>query len=320
MLVFNKDSRKNIFLAPMAGVTDRAFRMIVDSFGTSSVCSEMVSAKALVYGDKKTVNIMSRDDYSCFYGVQIFGHEPDYMSEAVKLINNVDFIDINMGCPANKIIKNHDGGSLLRDIKLIEKIVRTVVYSSSVPVTVKIRAGFDEDSVNAVEVSKAVESSGAYAICIHPRTVVQQYSGSADYDLIAQVVESVNIPVIGCGDITSPEDAEKMIQRCGVSAVMIGRACLGRPWFLKEVLNYFKGIDSNEFYVDKFSTAENHLRLLVQYKGEPVGVMEARKHIAWYFKGEKGANVLKQKAHKAHTLDQMIDVINEARYRSSVAI
>lgn len=301
----------------MAGVTDRAFRIMVDSFGASAMYSEMVSAKALVYGDKKTFSLMERDDYSAFYGVQIFGHEPEYLAEAARIISNVDFnvdfIDINMGCPAAKIIRNNDGGALLKDIRLIEKIVKVVSLACDVPVTVKIRSGFDDMSINAVDAAKAAEAGGAYAVCIHPRTVIQQYSGSADYSLIGRVAAEVGVPVIGSGDIICVYDAEKMLRECGVSAVMIGRAALGRPWFLREVMDYLSGMECKSPCTDKFSAAERHLRLLAEYKGETVGMLEARKHIAWYFKGEKGANVLKQKAHKASTLRQMLDIVGEAR-------
>lgn len=315
VLSFDK-SNFSVFLAPMAGVTDRAFRAVVDSFGSSAMCSEMVSAKALVYGDKKTFSLMERDDYSAFYGVQIFGHEPDYLAEAARIITNVDFIDINMGCPAAKIIKNNDGGALLKNVRLIEKIVKAVRCASSVPVTVKIRSGFDSSTVNAVDAAKAAEAGGASAVCVHPRTVKQQYSGKADYSIIGKVSAGVSVPVIGSGDVICVNDAARMVNDCGVSAVMIGRAALGRPWFLKEVMNYLSGSDGGVLCADKFATAEKHLKLLAEFKGETIGMLEARKHISWYFKGENGASALKQKAHAASTLQQMLDIIGEARERS----
>ncbi len=291
-----------LFLAPMAGVTDSTFRTICKSYGASAMCSEMVSAKGLYYNDKKTHELMHIEENNHPCAIQIFGSDPDIMAQIVPKVekSGCDFIDINMGCPMPKIVNNGDGSALLKNPELVGKIVKSVSDAATVPVTVKIRKGWDEANVNAVEVAKAIEENGALAIAVHGRTRMQFYGGVADWDIIARVKEAVKIPVIGNGDIFSVDDAKRMLNHTNCDAFMIGRGAQGNPFIFKQITEFLEygEVKTYPSSRDKIEAALYHARMLVKDKGERRGVMEARKHIAWYIKGLSGAAKLKTEVFK----------------------
>ena len=281
--------KNQIVLAPMAGITNSAFRRICKEFGCGLVYAEMVSDKAICYNNKKTMDMLYMTDYERPLAQQIFGSDEESFVEAAKLIEekmHPDIIDINMGCPVPKVaLRAQAGSALLKDPDKIKKIVKKVVDAVSVPVTVKIRSGWDSNSINAVEVAKKVEEAGASAICVHGRTRSQGYSGKVDLDIIKEVVEAVNIPVIGNGDVKTPEDAKHMLDYTGCQAVMIGRGLLGNPWLVKECINY---LDTGKYQrkitkEDKINMCIKHLNYLKDVKNEKLAVLEIRNHIGWYF-------------------------------------
>jgi len=304
----------NIFLAPMAGVTDLAFRTICKEMGAGLVYTEMVSSKGLYYGDVKTKGIADVNEEERPVAIQIFGSDADIMSYVVKekinLRNDIDIIDINMGCPAPKIVKNGDGSALLKVPSLIRKIVREVVKVSTKPVTVKIRKGWNASNINAVEIAKIVEEEGAKAITIHGRTRDMFYSGEADWDVIKDVKENVSIPVIGNGDIFTAEDGIRMLEYTNCDAIMIGRGARGNPWIFKNILELIEGKEimypTNE---EKIKKVVKHLELLCSIKGEHIGVREMRKHINWYIKGMKNSSQLKNQINTIETKEEMIKTL-----------
>ena len=304
----NVEISNNIFLAPMAGVTDMPFRRLCKEFGAGMIYTEMASSKAVHYGSEKTKGIYEVFEDERPIGIQIFGSDPDVMAEtASELSEYADIIDINMGCPANKIVKNGEGSALMKNLKLAEEIITKVVRASRVPVTVKMRKGWDDTHVNAVELAQIAESSGAKLITVHGRTREDMYSGEADLDIIKKVKDSVRIPVIGNGDITSGEKAKRMFEVTGCDGIMIGRGAQGNPWVFKSILEYLeKGIVLPEPDInDKINMALKHLKLSKEYKGEYVAVREMRKHIAWYLKGVPGNSQLKETINREDNIEEV---------------
>lgn len=289
MKIGNVQLESPVILGPMAGVTDRAFRLICRSFYKGLMVSEMVSAKAYVYKDRKTEGLMVLDDEEHPVAIQMFGSEPSDLAALMRYLNDhpTDLVDINMGCPAPKIVKNGDGSALMQDPKRIEAIIKAVVAVAEKPVTVKFRKGWGPDSVNAVEIARIAEASGASAVTVHGRTRDQFYSGKADWDIIRQVKEAVKIPVIGNGDVFSIEDAIAMKEQTGVDGIMIARGAQGNPWLLRQVEHYLlKGeVLAMPTPAEKVEIACKHFEKLQEFKGEHVGLLEMRKHAAWYLKG-----------------------------------
>lgn len=315
MKIGSIETLNNIFLAPMAGVTDMPFRRICKKYGAGVVYSEMISAKGLFYNDKKTAELMqiSSDERPC--AIQIFGSDPNIMAEIIPKVMayNPEFIDINMGCPTPKIVNNGDGSALLKNPALIGKIVRAVSDASSMPVTVKIRKGWDDGSVNAVETAKIIEENGASAIAVHGRTRAQFYSGEADWDIIRQVKQTVKIPVIGNGDIWNAEDAKRMMEYTGCDAVMVARGAEGNPFIFRQINELFK-TGSVSYYPtaqERIMQAIEHTEALAEFKGEERGVKEARKHIAWYIKGLPNASSVKGEIFKVSDVASMKNILTE---------
>ncbi|MGN1330527.1 MAG: tRNA dihydrouridine synthase DusB [Clostridia bacterium] len=285
----------NLILAPMAGITDLAFRKLCKENGAGLVETEMVSSRAIVYNDEKTLKMLNTEGEERPISMQIFGNDPEIMAESAKFLNDkADIIDINMGCPAPKVVKNGDGSRLLLDLDLVSEIVKSVVSVAKVPVTVKIRKGWDEEHMVALEAARVIEKAGASAIIVHGRTRSQFYSGKADWEIIKKIKESVNIPVIGNGDIIDGKSAREMFETANVDGIMIGRATLGNPWIFKEIIAYLSGVNfvkpSNE---DVLNTILLHYNMLIQEKGEYTAVREMRKHVAWYVKGMRNATIIR---------------------------
>ncbi len=315
MKIGNVELESNILLAPMAGVTDKAFRMIVKPFGPALMYTEMVSGKGLFYKSKKTVDLLTADESEKPVAVQIFGHDADIMAEIANsaLEYGAAVIDINMGCPAPKIVNNGDGCALMKSPETAAKVISAVCRAVDVPVTVKFRAGWDDKSINAVEFAKIAEQSGASAVTVHGRTREQFYSGTADLDIIKAVKAAVKIPVIGNGDIIGGGSAAHMLEYTGCDGIMVGRAAEGNPWIFKEISAYLKDgtVLPPPDLDERREVALKHLGLLVEFKGERRGVLEGRKHMAWYFKGVSGGAVLRTALNKAQKYDEMCGLINE---------
>jgi nifR3 family TIM-barrel protein len=302
MYIGNVKLENNIFLAPMAGITDLPFRVLCKKYGCGLVYSEMVSAKGLYYKDKKTKLLLDTVKEEKPIAGQIFGSDPKIMAFAAEKIVEAGFniVDINMGCPTPKIVKNGEGSALMLKPDLVGKIVKEVVNAVKVPVTIKIRKGWDDNNCNAVEVAKIIEDNGAQALAVHGRTREQFYRGKADWGVIKNVKESISIPVIGNGDIFSCKEAEDILNMTGCDAIMIGRGSKGNPWIFKNVINYIKyGIIEKEVQPrERILKALEHTKFIVEYKGEGIGIKEARKHIAWYIRGLKNSSKIKNDVNK----------------------
>ena len=331
----NVTLKHGIMLAPMAGATDYAFRSICKRFGAEYLVSEMVCAKALCYEQKikksitaspsKTAPLAAVAEGELPMAVQIFGSEPHFMAEAAKMIAENSYrgttsahiptaIDINMGCPVHKVVSNGEGSALLKNPTLAAEIVRAVTSAVDLPVTVKIRIGWDSNSINATEMAKRLEEAGASLICVHGRTREQQYAPYADWTEIARVKKAVSIPVIGNGDIFTPADAQRMMRETGCDGVMIGRGALGNPWIFENTIKLFEGVDERIISTNEIvDTALEHLALMIKCKGERAGIAESRKHLGWYMKGVRGAAELRNRINCAESLDELCALLNSLK-------
>lgn len=303
-------------MAPMAGVTDRAFRQVCRNCGAALTVSEMISTRALLFQDKKTRQLLQLAPNEIPGWIQIFGHEPESMAEgAVKALelSGAALLDINMGCPAPKIVRGGDGSALMRDPNQAAAVIRAVVDAVSVPVTVKFRKGWDEESVNYLDFARMVQDSGASAVTLHGRTRTQMYAGHADWDAIAEVKQKLDIPVIANGDVSSPEDARRILVHTGADGVMIGRGALGNPWLFAQCQAMDDGteIPASPELADRLRTARVQIELAREYKGERIAMLEARKHLAWYVKGIRGTKKLKAKISALTSLDQLDELLDE---------
>lgn len=311
----NVELENNIVLAPMAGVTDLPFRILCRELGAGMVCMEMISAKALSYHNKNTVDLMKIYEGEHPVSMQLFGSEPELIGEVVEEINSNpnDILDFNMGCPVPKVVNNGEGSALMKNPDLAFKIMEQLVKHSTKPVTVKFRKGFDSEHVNAVEIAKAAEAAGVNAVAVHGRTRAQYYSGEADWDIIGQVKAAVSIPVIGNGDVNSPEKAKRLTEMTGCDGIMIGRGAEGNPWIFRDVKHY---LETGELLPaptreEKKAVAIRHAELMLQYKGEYIATKEMRKHLAWYTAGMPNSSKFRQRINSMETMEQLLAGVNE---------
>lgn len=312
----NVTLENNLILAPMAGVTDLPFRLLCKEQGAGLLCMEMVSAKAILYKNKNTKELLTIDPRENPVSLQLFGSDPDIVAGIAHQIEDrpFDILDINMGCPVPKIVNNGEGSALMKNPKLAGEIIKKTVNAVQKPVTVKIRKGFDDDHVNAVEMAKIAEDAGAAAIAVHGRTREQYYAGKADWDIIRQVKEAVSIPVIGNGDLLTPEDVTAMKEQTGCDGFMIARGAQGNPWIFRQILHYF---ETGE-HLEKPSFAEvtqmilRHARMLMDFKGDYIGIREIRKHAAWYTAGYPHSSQLRVKINEVESYEELEELLTEA--------
>lgn len=317
MLIGNVNIENNVVLAPMAGVTDLPYRLLCKEMGCGMLYTEMVSAKAILYNNKNTEALLTVTEKENPIAVQLFGSEPEVMAEIAKRIEErpFDIIDVNMGCPVPKVVNNGEGSALMKNPKLVGQIVEAMAKAVKKPVTVKIRAGFNDQSINACEIAHVVQESGGAAVAVHGRTREQYYSGHADWDIIRRVKETVSIPVIGNGDINSGEDAIKMFEQTGCDAVMIGRGARGNPWIFNQINEYLK----NGTSITPPSTDEvcdmilRHAKMLIEAKGEYTGIREMRKHFAWYTAGMKHAAGLRNEVNHVEQYEKLEELVEQMR-------
>ncbi len=312
----------NLILAPMAGVTDLPFRLLCKEQGAGLLCMEMISAKAILYKNKNTQSLLAIDEREKPVSLQLFGSDPDIMAQIAKEIEDrpYDILDINMGCPVPKIVNNGEGSALMKNPKLVGEIIEKVVKATKKPVTVKFRKGFDDDHINAVEIAKIAESSGAAAVAVHGRTREQYYSGKADWDIIRQVKEAVSIPVIGNGDLLTAEDVIAMKEQTNCDGFMIARGAQGNPWIFKQIVHYF---ETGE-HLAKPSLEEvadmilRHGKMMIDFKGEYTGVREMRKHAAWYTAGYHNSSKLRVKFNEVESYEDMQELLDHEIYNKNV--
>ena len=309
MKIGNIEIEKTAALAPMAGVADRAFRELCKSYGAAYTVSEMVSSKGVTMGDRKSGQLMEISSWEHPAAVQIFGNDPETMAKAAEaaMENNPDIIDINMGCPAPKIVKNGGGSCLMKDPVLAGKIIKAVCGAVNIPVTVKFRTGWDSDNLNAVEFAKTAEENGAAAITIHGRTKEQMYAPPVNINMIKMVKEAVSIPVIGNGDITDPFSAAKMYEETNCDLVMVGRGALGRPWVFQQISAYIKtgSIIPEPPITQRMIIMLKHIDKICEYRGERIGIREARKHALWYTKGIRNGAEYRRRLSVIESLDEL---------------
>lgn len=311
----NVELKNRYILAPMAGVTDLPFRLLCKEQGAGLLCMEMISAKALQYKNRNTKALLQIDPREYPVSLQLFGADPDIISEQAKAIEELPFqiLDINMGCPVPKVVKNGEGSALMKNPRLVYDVVYKTVRAISKPVTVKIRKGFDEEHVNAVEIAKIIEEAGGAAVAVHGRTREQYYSGKADWDIIRQVKEAVSIPVIGNGDVTGSLAAEQLLEETGCDGVMIGRGCQGNPWIFRE-LNEYEETGKVPHRPSKKEIKEMmlcHAQLQIELKGDYLGIREMRKHVAWYTKGMEGSAKLRDEINRVESYEELEKLLNE---------
>ncbi|MDF2820795.1 MAG: tRNA-U20-dihydrouridine synthase [Clostridiales bacterium] len=311
----NIELQNNLILAPMAGVTDLPYRKICKEHGCGLVCTEMVSAKAILYGNKNTIKLLEIDEDERPVSLQLFGANPDIIAEMAAKVSeeNIDIIDLNMGCPVPKVVNNGEGSALMKNPKLVEEILTKLVRASKKPVTVKFRKGFDDNLINAVEIAKIAEASGVAAVAVHGRTREQYYSGKADWNIIKQVKENIKIPVIGNGDVFTPEAAKNLIEFTGCDGIMVARGAQGNPWIFSRTIKYLEtGILMPEPTLHEiYQTMLTHAKMLVEYKGEYTGVREMRKHASWYTKGLYNMAKFRKEINEAENLDQLLELFRK---------
>ena len=310
----NVELENNLILAPMAGVTNLPFRIICKDYGAGMVCTEMASAKAMFHNDQKTKRLFNTEGEKRPISFQVFGSELESIAYAVKYMSDfADIIDINMGCPAPKVVKNGDGSKLLLDLEKAKQIIETAVQNSKVPVTVKFRKGWEKENIVAVEIAQIAEQAGASAVTIHGRTKSEFYTGKADWDIIKKVKQSVHIPVIGNGDVTDEESALAMFKQTGVDGIMIGRGSFGNPWIFKNIKHYLQTGEKlpQPTNQERLQIMEKHIQLAVEEKGEDVAIKELRKHISWYTKNLKNSSEFRNSINKIEKKDELISTIEE---------
>ncbi len=315
MKIGNIDIEHPVFLAPMAGVTDLSYRILVKEMGCGLLYTEMISARGLFYNSDNTSRLMDISEKEQPISLQIFGSQPEIMGEIAHRLNKLPFqiLDINMGCPTPKIVKNGDGSALMKNPKLVGEIIKAVVKATTKPVTVKIRKGWDQDQINGREIALIAQEAGAKAVAIHGRTREEFYSGKADWDIIRDVKKELRIPIIGNGDVDSPESAKRMFEYTGCDAIMIGRAAQGNPWIFKRINHY---LNTGELLAgptpeEIISMIFRHLEMLIDYKGEKVAIREMRKHIAWYTRGLKNSTILRGELNQIEDKTQLILLLGE---------